>query len=246
MMMIRAGAPVDEMIQELLPHLEPGDVIIDGGNSDFRDTERRVKEVEARGMLYVGTGISGGEIGALTGPSVMPGGSPAAWPLVKDLLQGIAAKLDDGTPCCEWIGSGGAGNYERIRKGYRLTLGIAGSIGLGAGILFFVLNHEIFGLFVNEPEAIEAGGNYLKILALSQLFMVTESVTAGAFNGTGHTTPPALTGIIFTGARIPMAYFLTSFPQLGLTGIWWSITISSILKGSVLPLWFLHFQRKLK
>ena len=117
---------------------------------------------------------------------------------------------------------------------------------LGAGILFFVLNHEIFGLFVNEPEAIEAGGNYLKILALSQLFMVTESVTAGAFNGTGHTTPPALTGIIFTGARIPMAYFLTSFPQLGLTGIWWSITISSILKGSVLPLWFLHFQRKLK
>ena len=140
----------------------------------------------------------------------------------------------------------GAGNYERIRKGYRLTLGIAGSIGLGAGILFFVLNHEIFGLFVNEPEAIEAGGNYLKILALSQLFMVTESVTAGAFNGTGHTTPPALTGIIFTGARIPMAYFLTSFPQLGLTGIWWSITISSILKGSVLPLWFLHFQRKLK
>ena len=114
MMMIRAGAPVDEMIQELLPHLEPGDVIIDGGNSDFRDTERRVKEVEARGMLYVGTGISGGEIGALTGPSVMPGGSPAAWPLVKDLLQGIAAKLDDGTPCCEWIGSGGAGHYVKM------------------------------------------------------------------------------------------------------------------------------------
>lgn len=102
------------MIQELLPHLEPGDVIIDGGNSDFRDTERRVKEVEARGMLYVGTGISGGEIGALTGPSVMPGGSPAAWPLVKDLLQGIAAKLDDGTPCCEWIGSGGAGHYVKM------------------------------------------------------------------------------------------------------------------------------------
>ena len=118
MMMIRAGAPVDEMIQELLPHLEPGDVIIDGGNSDFRDTERRVKEVEARGMLYVGTGISGGEIGALTGPSVMPGGSPAAWPLVKDLLQGIAAKLDDGTPCCEWIGSGGAGHYVKmVRNG---------------------------------------------------------------------------------------------------------------------------------
>lgn len=112
MMMIRAGAPVDEMIQELLPHLEPGDVIIDGGNSDFRDTERRVKEVEAR-ECFMWDGISGGER-SLTGPSVMPGGSPAAWPLVKDLLQGIAAKLDDGTPCCEWIGSGGAGHYVKM------------------------------------------------------------------------------------------------------------------------------------
>lgn len=114
MMMIRAGAPVDEMIQKLLTCLEPGDVIIDGGNSDFRDTERRVKEVEARGVWYVGTGISGGEIGALTGPSIMPGGSSAAWPLVKELLQGVAAKLEDGTPCCEWIGNGGAGHYVKM------------------------------------------------------------------------------------------------------------------------------------
>lgn len=114
MLMIRAGKPVDEVIQELLPYLEPGDVIIDGGNSDFRDTERRVKEIEERGMLYVGTGISGGEIGALTGPSVMPGGSEAAWPLVKDLLQRIAAHLDDGTPCCQWIGRGGAGHYVKM------------------------------------------------------------------------------------------------------------------------------------
>ena len=180
----------------------------------------------------------------------------ARWGAVGVAAQSIGAQIEAiswmtaagfSTALAAFTGQNyGAGNYERIRKGYRLTLGIAGSIGLGAGSLFFVLNHEIFGLFVNEPEAIEAGGNYLKILALSQLFMVTESVTAGAFNGTGHTTPPALTGIIFTGARIPMAYFLTSFPQLGLTGIWWSITISSILKGSVLPLWFLHFQRKLK
>ncbi len=180
----------------------------------------------------------------------------ARWGAVGIAAQSIGAQIEAiswmtaagfSTALAAFTGQNyGAGNYERIRKGYRLTLGIAGSIGLGAGILFFVLNHEIFGLFVNEPEAIEAGGNYLKILALSQLFMVTESVTAGAFNGTGHTTPPALTGIIFTGARIPMAYLLTSFPQLGLTGIWWSITISSILKGSVLPLWFLHFQRKLK
>lgn len=114
MLMIRAGQPVDEVIQELLPYLEPGDVIIDGGNSDFRDTERRMKEVEEKGLLYVGTGISGGEIGALTGPSIMPGGSAGAWPLVRDLLQSVAAHLDDGTPCCQWIGAGGAGHYVKM------------------------------------------------------------------------------------------------------------------------------------
>lgn len=114
MMMVKAGTPVDELIQQLLPFLSPGDVLIDGGNSDFHDTERRVKELESRGMYFVGTGISGGEIGALHGPSVMPGGSPAAWPLVKDVLQGIAAKLDDGTPCCQWIGSGGAGHFVKM------------------------------------------------------------------------------------------------------------------------------------
>ena len=114
MLMIRAGQPVDDVLRELLPCLEPGDVIIDGGNSDFRDTGRRMKEVEERGMFYVGAGISGGETGALTGPSVMPGGSVAAWPLVKHLLQAIAARLDDGTPCCEWIGPGGAGHYVKM------------------------------------------------------------------------------------------------------------------------------------
>ncbi len=138
----------------------------------------------------------------------------------------------------------GARRYDRIRRGYRLTLAIAGSIGLFAGLLFFFLDREIFGLFVTEPRAVEVGGDYLKILALSQLFMVTESVTAGAFNGTGRTLPPALTGILFTGARIPMAFFLTAFPAIGLNGIWWSITLSSIFKGTVLPLWYLHFQRK--
>lgn len=138
----------------------------------------------------------------------------------------------------------GARNYERIRKGYRLTMSIAGSIGALAGALFFLFNKEIFSLFVTEPAAIEAGGEYLKILAISQLFMVTESVTAGAFNGTGNTTPPALVSIVFTGARIPLAYFLTTFPALGLTGIWWSVTLSSIIKGTILPLWYLYFQRR--
>ncbi|MDE5610473.1 MAG: MATE family efflux transporter, partial [Odoribacter sp.] len=139
----------------------------------------------------------------------------------------------------------GAGNYQRIRAGYRLTLGISGSIGLFAGILFWTFSKEIFSLFVTEPDAITAGGDYLKILALSQLFMVTESVTTGAFNGIGRTLPPALNGVILTGARIPIAYWLTTFPALGLTGIWWSITLSSILKGVVLPLWFIRFQRKM-
>lgn len=114
MMMIKAGAPVDEMIEQLLPHMSLGDVIIDGGNSDFHDTERRVKEVEAKGLYFIGSGISGGEEGALHGPSVMPGGSPEAWPIVKDILQGIAAKLDDGTPCCQWIGRGGAGHFVKM------------------------------------------------------------------------------------------------------------------------------------
>ena len=114
MLMVKAGTPVDELMAQLIPYLSPGDVIIDGGNSDFHDTERRVKEMEAHGMYFVGTGISGGEIGALYGPSVMPGGSPAAWPLVKDVLQSIAAKLDDGTPCCQWIGPGGAGHFVKM------------------------------------------------------------------------------------------------------------------------------------
>lgn len=114
MLMIKAGEAVDEVIGELLPFLETGDVIIDGGNSDFHDTQRRVDELEKQGIWFIGTGISGGEIGALTGPSIMPGGSVEAWPIVKGLLQSIAAHLDDGTPCCQWMGKGGAGHYVKM------------------------------------------------------------------------------------------------------------------------------------
>lgn len=114
MMMIRAGQAVDDVIEELLPYLSAGDVVIDGGNSDYKDTERRVKKMEANGIYFVGSGVSGGEVGALYGPSIMPGGAPPAWLLVKDLLQDISAKLDDGTPCCEWIGPGGAGHYVKM------------------------------------------------------------------------------------------------------------------------------------
>jgi len=114
MLMVKAGQPVDDFIELLIPHLEPGDIIIDGGNSHFPDTERRVKYLESKGLLYIGTGVSGGEEGALLGPSIMPGGSEAAWPAVKPIFQGIAAKVADGTPCCDWVGSGGAGHFVKM------------------------------------------------------------------------------------------------------------------------------------
>src|SRR5580693_8498490 len=114
MFMVKAGQPVDDLIEEILPHLEKGDIIIDGGNSLFEDTNRRVKYLESKGLLFVGTGVSGGEEGARHGPSIMPGGSAAAWPHVKDIFQGIAAKVDNGVPCCDWVGENGAGHYVKM------------------------------------------------------------------------------------------------------------------------------------
>ena len=114
MMMVKAGAAVDSFIDQLIPLLEEGDVIIDGGNSHFPDTIRRTEYVESKGLLYIGTGVSGGEEGALKGPSLMPGGSAAAWPLVKPIFQAICAKVEDGAPCCEWVGQGGAGHFVKM------------------------------------------------------------------------------------------------------------------------------------
>jgi 6-phosphogluconate dehydrogenase len=114
MLMVKAGDAVDEFIELLLPHLEPGDVIIDGGNSHFPDTIRRTKYLESKGLMYVGTGVSGGEEGARFGPSMMPGGSPAAWPLVKPIFQAICARTPDGAPCCDWMGEDGAGHYVKM------------------------------------------------------------------------------------------------------------------------------------
>ena len=116
MMMVKAGQPVDAVIEQILPLLDKGDVIIDGGNSYYVDTERRTKEVEAKGLMFVGTGVSGGEEGALLGPSMMPGGSPAAWPLVKPIFQAIAAKVgpNGDIPCAEWVGPRGAGHYVKM------------------------------------------------------------------------------------------------------------------------------------
>ncbi|MEN8163352.1 MAG: decarboxylating NADP(+)-dependent phosphogluconate dehydrogenase, partial [Acidobacteriota bacterium] len=114
MLLVKAGQPVDDFIDRLTPLLEAGDIIIDGGNSNYNDTIRRTVEVEAKGLLYIGTGVSGGEEGARLGPSIMPGGSPEAWPHVKPIFQAVSAKVEDGSPCCEWVGENGAGHFVKM------------------------------------------------------------------------------------------------------------------------------------
>ena len=114
MLMVKAGDPVDEFIDHLSPLLETGDIIIDGGNSHFPDTQRRYETLRAKGILFIGAGISGGEEGARHGPSIMPGGNPDAWPHVKPIFQAISAKSEDGEPCCDWVGIGGAGHYVKM------------------------------------------------------------------------------------------------------------------------------------
>ncbi|KAJ1548819.1 6-phosphogluconate dehydrogenase, decarboxylating, partial [Cladochytrium tenue] len=113
-LLVKAGQAVDDFIELLLPHLSSGDIIIDGGNSHFPDTIRRAKYLESRGYLFVGSGVSGGEEGARYGPSLMPGGSPAAWPHLKEIFQATAAKTKDGEPCCDWVGEGGSGHYVKM------------------------------------------------------------------------------------------------------------------------------------
>lgn len=114
MIMVKAGAAVDKVIEGLLPYLEPGDIVIDGGNSEFPDSIRRTNDLAEKKILFIGTGVSGGEEGALKGPSIMPGGNPEAWEHVKPIFQAIAAKTDKGEPCCEWVGRGGAGHFVKM------------------------------------------------------------------------------------------------------------------------------------
>ena len=114
MLLVKAGKPVDDFIDQIIPYLEPGDIIIDGGNSHYPDTIRRTAYVESKGLLYIGTGVSGGEEGALLGPSMMPGGSSEAWESVKPIFQAIAAKVENDTPCCDWVGSDGAGHFVKM------------------------------------------------------------------------------------------------------------------------------------
>lgn len=113
-MMVKAGSAVDGLIETLIPLLEPGDILIDGGNSHFPDTIRRTAYVESKGLLYIGTGVSGGEEGALKGPSMMPGGTSEAWPSVRLIFQAICAKVEDGSPCCDWVGENGAGHFVKM------------------------------------------------------------------------------------------------------------------------------------
>jgi 6-phosphogluconate dehydrogenase len=149
-MLVKAGKPVDDFIEMLLPHLEEGDIIIDGGNSHFPDSIRRTRYVESKGFRFIGTGVSGGEEGALLGPSIMPGGSADAWPHVKEIFQSIAAKVEDGTPCCDWVGNDGAGHFVKmvhngieygdmqlISEAYNLMKSL---LGMSAGEM-----HEVFG-----------------------------------------------------------------------------------------------------
>jgi 6-phosphogluconate dehydrogenase len=155
-LLVKAGKPVDEFIDQIVPHLEKGDIIIDGGNSHFPDTIRRTKALEAKGLLYIGTGVSGGEEGARRGPSIMPGGSPAAWPAVKEIFQAICAKTPEGEPCCDWVGEDGAGHYVKmvhngIEYGDMQLIGEAYHLlkeGLGLG------NQEMHDIFAkwNEGE----------------------------------------------------------------------------------------------
>ena len=148
MMMVKAGSAVDELIEELLPHLAPGDILIDGGNSHFPDTARRTARVEQDGKLYIGTGVSGGEEGALLGPSIMPGGSPAAWPHVKPIFQAIAAKTGDGQPCCDWVGENGAGHFVKmVHNGIEYGLMAAYAEGLS------VLRDANIGKQPDNPDA---------------------------------------------------------------------------------------------
>src|SRR6195952_2111616 len=114
MIMVKAGNTVDQMIDQILPHLEKGDIIIDGGNSLYTDSNRRTKDLAAKGILFIGAGGSGGEEGGGVGPSIMPGGNKEAWPHVKEIFQAIAAKVEDGTPCCDWVGQDGAGHYVKM------------------------------------------------------------------------------------------------------------------------------------
>jgi len=196
MLLVKAGQPVDEFIELLLPHLEKGDIIIDGGNSFYEDTVRRYKDLKEKGILFVGSGVSGGEEGARHGPSLMPGGAPEAWPHIKAIFQSIAAKVDNGVPCCDWVGEAGAGHFVKmvhngieygdmqlICEAYELM-----SAGLGLS------NEEMAATFTewNKGELdsylIEITSNILKFKEPNGDYLVDKILDAAGQKGTGKWT----------------------------------------------------------
>lgn len=153
MIMVKAGQAVDDTIDQLIAAFEPGDIIIDGGNSNYQDTIRRTEHVESKGLLYIGTGVSGGEEGALTGPSIMPGGTKKAWPSVKPVLQAISAKVEDGSPCCDWVGENGAGHFVKmVHNGIEY-----GDMQLICEV--YQLMHEVLGMDYGAMQAAFADWN---------------------------------------------------------------------------------------
>lgn len=179
----------------------------------------------------------------------------AQWGHIGVAVQSVGAQIEAVTwmtaagflhgPCrfCRTKLRGTRLHPDQTRVSYTLKLAV--SIAFFAGAAFLFGSRSIFSVFINDPATLDAGSDYLKILAISQIFSAIETVTAGAFNGCGRTTPPAIVGILLTGARIPMAYYLITLPALGLNGIWWSISFSSVLKGVVLAVWYHSFQKNL-
>lgn len=193
MMMVRAGSPVDELMEQLFPYLSPGDILIDGGNSNYEDTNRRVKLAESKGFLFVGAGVSGGEEGALNGASIMPGGSEKAWEEVKPILQSIAAQAPDGTPCCQWVGPAGSGHFVKmIHNG--IEYGDMQLIAEAYWVMKELLdmtNEEIASVFTRWNEGklrsylIEITGNILRHKDKTGAYLIDKILDAAGQKGTG-------------------------------------------------------------
>jgi 6-phosphogluconate dehydrogenase len=199
MLMVKAGQAVDDFIEQLLPHLEPGDIVIDGGNSNFEDSIRRTAYLESKGLLFVGTGVSGGEEGARHGPSLMPGGSPAAWPHIAPIFQAIAAKVEDGTPCCDWVGENGAGHFVKmvhngieygdmqlIAEAYHLIKALLGLPEPEIAQVFAGWNHGLLDSYL-----IEITGHILAVTDADGVPLVSKILDVAGQKGTGRWTVAA-------------------------------------------------------
>jgi 6-phosphogluconate dehydrogenase len=192
MLMVKAGEVVDQYIASLLPYLSQGDIVIDGGNSLYTDTERRVKQLAEQGILFVGTGVSGGEEGARHGPSIMPGGNEAAWPAVKPILQAIAAQVGDGEPCCDWVGKGGAGHYVKmvhngIEYGDMQLIAEAYHLLVSAGFSYPEM-HEVFTRWnsgVLDSYLVEITADILGFVDADGSYLLENILDAAGQKGTG-------------------------------------------------------------